>query len=41
LAHQHTVEVKPNGTVEVTDKHGDETVKVNVLPQEPRESKKK
>jgi len=36
LAHQHTVEVKPNGTVEVTDKHGDETVKVNVLPQEPR-----
>ena len=36
LAHQHTVEVKPNGTVEVTDKHGDETVKVNVLPQKPR-----
>ena len=36
LAHQHTVEVKPNGTIEVTDKHGDETVKVNVLPQEPR-----
>ena len=34
LAHQHTVEVKPNGTVEVTDKHGEETVKVNVLPQE-------
>jgi hypothetical protein len=36
LAHQHTVEVKPNGTVMVTDKHGDETVKVNVMPQEPR-----
>ena len=37
LAHQHTIEVKPNGTVSVTDKHGDETVKVNVMPQEPKE----
>ena len=37
LAHQHTIDVQPNGTVSVTDTHGDETVKVNVLPQEPRE----
>ena len=36
LAHQHTIDVQPNGTVSVTDKHGEETVKVNVLPQEPR-----
>ena len=33
LAHQHTIEVKPNGEVSVTDKHGEETVKVNVMPQ--------
>ena len=39
LAHQHTVEVKPNGTVEVTDKHGEETVKVSVAPQEPKTKK--
>ena len=38
LAHQHTIDVQPNGTVSVTDKHGDETVKVNVLPQESREN---
>jgi hypothetical protein len=37
LAHQHTIDVQPNGTVSVTDKHGDETVKVNVLPQENKE----
>ena len=37
LAHQHTIEVQSNGTVSVTDKHGDETVKVNVMPQEPKE----
>lgn len=37
LAHQHTVEVKPNGTVEVTDKHGEETVKVSVAPQETKD----
>ena len=37
LAHQHTIEVKPNGEVSVTDKHGEETVKVNVMPQEAKE----
>lgn len=37
LAHQHTVEVKPNGIVEVTDTHGEETVKVKVNPQELKE----
>ena len=36
LAHQHTIDVQPNGTVSVTDTHGDETVKVNVMPQEPK-----
>ena len=36
LAHQHTIDVQPNGTVSVTDKHGEETVKVNVMPQEPK-----
>ena len=37
LAHQHTIDVQPNGTVSVTDTHGDETVKVNVMPQTPKE----
>ena len=37
LAHQHTVEVKPNGTVEVTEKNGNDTVKVSVAPQETKE----
>jgi hypothetical protein len=36
LAHQHTVEVKPNGTVEVTEKNGNDTVKVSVAPQDPK-----
>jgi hypothetical protein len=36
LAHQHTIDVQPNGTVSVTDTHGDETVKVNVMPQEAK-----
>jgi len=36
LAHQHTVEVKPNGTVEVTEKNGNDTVKVSVSPQDPK-----
>jgi hypothetical protein len=36
LAHQHTVEVKPNGTVEVTEKNGMDTVKVSVAPQDPK-----
>ena len=34
LAHQHTVEVKPNGTVEVTETNGNDTVKVSVAPQD-------
>lgn len=38
LAHQHTVEVKPNGTVEVTEKNGNDTVKVSVAPQETKEN---
>ena len=37
LAHQHTVEVKPNGTVEVTEKNGNDTVKVSVAPQETKD----
>lgn len=37
LAHQHTVEVKPNGTIEVTEKNGNDTVKVSVAPQETKE----
>ena len=37
LAHQHTVEVKPNGTVEVTEKNGNDTVTVSVAPQEHKE----
>ena len=36
LANQHTVEVKPNGTVEVTEKNGNDTVKVSVSPQDPK-----
>lgn len=39
LAHQHTIDVQPNGTVSVTDTHGDETVKVNVMPQETKTKK--
>jgi hypothetical protein len=38
LAHQHTVEVKPNGTVEVTEKNGNDTVKVSVAPQDTKEN---
>lgn len=37
LAHNHTIDVQSNGTVSVIDTHGDETVKVNVMPQEPKE----
>jgi hypothetical protein len=36
LAHQHTVEVQPNGTVEITEKNGNDTVKVSVAPQEKK-----
>jgi len=36
LAHQHSVEVKPNGTVEVTEKNSNDTVKVSGSPQDPK-----